>query len=213
MTRKGEYSRTTLRQGGLLRKPALLFFTLTLGVWASAQAPFIPLAPLPKVGAPGQMQPLAPGTQAAPVLPTLTLTPAMPEVRKVETITSGPFMGAHALILVPGKDITERHVRTLAFEAALRSYRARPDLAEVDVSVYRAETYCGFGGPLPVLTLSVPQARLEGFPAEWEAGTYDRTWSAPNMHIPEPELTPIDELERLPVFFGSEAERLKERVD
>lgn len=189
-----------------------LLLCIAVGAWANAQAPMIPVAPIPKIGAPGQVQPVAPGTKPAPVLPTLVLTPAMPEVRKVETITSGTFSGAHALILVPGQEVTAENVRTLALEAALRSYQAKPDLSEVDVSVYRAETYRGFGGPLPILTLSVPRERLEQFPAEWQAGTYDRTWTAPNMQTPEPELTPIEELERIPVFVGSDVERLKQQV-
>lgn len=191
----------------------LLPLSLTLSLWAAAQMPSIPLAPIPKIGAPGQVQPVAPGTRPAPVLPTLTLVPAMPEVRKVETITSGPFTGAHALILVPGKEVSSERVRTLAREATLRSYRAKPDLNEVDVSIYRAESYRGFGGPLPILTVSVPRDRLEGFAAEWDAGTYDRTWTAPNLQTPEPEFTPIQELERLPVFIGTEAELLKQRVE
>lgn len=184
-----------------------------LSVWAAAQTPVIRHAPVPQVTAPGQVQPVAPGTKPAPVLPTLTLTPAIPEVRKVETISNGFITGAHALILVPGKDITPAHVRTLAREAVLRSYAAKPNLAEVDVSVYRAETYRGFGGPLPVLTLSVPHSRLAQFPTAWQAGTYDRTWAAPNMQSPEPELSPIQELERLPVFVGSDAELFKQKVE
>lgn len=169
-------------------------------------------APIPQVSAPGQVQPVAPGTQPAPVLPTLTLTPAMPQVRKVETLSNGFITGAHALILVPDKEITPEHVHLLAREAVLRSYAAKPNLAEVDVSVYRAETYRGFGGPLPILTLSVPHSRLARFSAEFQAGTYDRTWAAPNMQTPEPELAPIQELEQLPVFIGTNAELLRHKT-
>lgn len=200
-------------------KRLLLVITATLSVWAAAQsastiqAPVTRHAPVPQVTAPGQVQPVAPGTRPAPVLPTLSLTPAIPEVRKVETISNGFITGAHALILVPGKDITPAHVRTLAREAALRTYAAKPNLAEVDVSVYRSETYRGFGGPLPVLTLSVPRSRLAQFQSQFEAGTYDRTWAAPNMQTPEPEFSPIQELERLPVFIGTDAELLSQKIE
>lgn len=112
-------------------KRLLLVITATLSVWAAAQsasttqAPVIRRAPVPQVTAPGQVQPVAPGTKPAPVLPTLTLTPAIPEIREVETISNGFITGAHALILVPGKDITPAHVRTLAREAVLRTRVSR----------------------------------------------------------------------------------------
>lgn len=168
---------------------------------------------VPAITAPGQVQPVAPGTRPAPQLPQLRLTPPLAEVRKVETLSNGFITAAHALVLVPGQQLSEAHLRDLALKAVERTFGAKPNLAEVDVSVYRAETYRGFGGPSPLLTLSVPRARLAGFPAEFRAGTYDRLWMAASLAASEPELTPLEELERLPVFIGTNTELLRQKLE
>ncbi|GAA5514575.1 hypothetical protein Dcar01_03331 [Deinococcus carri] len=193
-------------------RPALLL-TAALSVVGAAHAATSLPAPLPPVTPPGQVQPLAPGTRAAPVLPTLHLTPAIPEVRKVEVLGNGFIQAAHALVLVPSQEVSPQRALVLAVQSVQGAYRADPTLAEVDVSVYRAETYRGFGGPLPVLTLSVPRARLKTFQSEVAADTYDRVWTPQNMELPEPPGTPVQALERLPVFVGTQAELLKQRLE
>ncbi|GBF04258.1 hypothetical protein DAERI_010430 [Deinococcus aerius] len=53
-------------------------------------------------------------------------------------------------------------------------------LAEVDLSVYDRGSYAGFGGPLPLLTASVPRGRLNGF-LNWTVtgAFYERVWVNP----------------------------------
>ncbi|EYB68582.1 polysaccharide deacetylase [Deinococcus phoenicis] len=186
----------------------LLTAALMLSV-AAAQRP----GPPPPVALPGQVQPLAPGTRAAPTLPTLKLTPAIPEVRKVEVLDNGFIRAAHALVLLPPQDVSPQRALTLAVQSVQATYRADPPLAEVDVSVYRADTYRGFGGPLPLLTLSVPRARLGTFQSEITADTYDRLWTPETMERPEPPGSPVREPERLLVFVGTQAELLKQRLE
>ena len=174
--------------------------------------PSVRPAPIPPVTAPGQVQPVAPGTRPAPMLATLRLTPAVPGVQRVEVLSNSFVRAAHALILLPGREATVARARTLAIQSVLGAFRADPALIEVDVSVYHQETYRGFGGPLPLLTLSVPQIQLQTFQAALGAGTYDRVWTQGGTSSPEPELTPLQELERLPVFFGTQAELLYQRL-
>ncbi|GHF49263.1 polysaccharide deacetylase familiy protein [Deinococcus metalli] len=148
----------------------LLALLALSSVAASAQTPATAL--------PGQVQPVAPGTRPAPTLPTLTLTPAMPGVHVINVLGNGFITVAHAILtLTP-----EQHAqaREIAGTVVARVYAARPDLAEVDVSVYDASSYAGFGGPLPLLTASVPRARTMDFEA-WTAGRgpYDRQWVNP----------------------------------
>lgn len=172
-----------------------------------------PPAPVPPVTLPGQVQPLAPGTRAAPVIPTLRLTPALPEVRKVEVLGNGYTQVAHALVLIPAKDVSPRRALTLAVQSVQGAYRAAPGLAEVDVSVYRADTYRGFGGPLPLLTLSVPRARLGTYQNQLSSDTYDRLWTPENLEPPDPPGTPVREPERLPIFVGTQAELQRQRLE
>lgn len=127
---------------------------------------------------PGQVQPVAPGTRPAPTIPTLTLTPAVPQVYKVEYLSNGFIEVAHAVLTLTPAERSQ--ARTLAATVAARVFAARPTLAEVDLSVYDKGSYAGFGGPLPLLTASVPQARL-GAMTSWALGqgTYDRAWVNP----------------------------------
>ncbi|ABF44219.1 polysaccharide deacetylase family protein [Deinococcus geothermalis] len=191
----------------------LLLLTVALTLPSLAQTVPVRPAPIPRVSPPGVAQPVAPGTRPAPVIPTLRLTPPLPEVRRVEVLGNGFIRAAHALVLLPTPEATGPRALTLATESVLRTFRAAPDLGEVDVSVYLAEGYRGFGGPLPLLTLSVPRARLATFRDEVRRGSYDRLWTNPTATPPEPELTPSEELERLPVFFGTEADLLRQRLD
>lgn len=190
-------------------KRLLLLLAMSLYTQTAAQTP---QPRLPAQVQPGQVQPIAPGTQAAPTLLRLALNPAIPEVRKVEVLSNGFISVAHALILVPAKKLTPAYVDKLAQQAVLGSYQAQPGLSEVDVSVYRAETYQGFGGPLPVLTLSVPRSRLAAFPTELQKDTFDRVWVNPNLEAKEVDVRPIQQRERRPVFVGTPAEQRRQQL-
>ncbi|GAA5532738.1 polysaccharide deacetylase family protein [Deinococcus aluminii] len=152
----------------------LLLPALLLAAFAGARVPpAVPALPLP-----GQVQPLAPGTRRAPALPTLTLTPAMPQVRQVEYLSNGFIEVAHAVVTVTPEE--RPGARALMAEVVRRVLAARPSLDEVDVSVYDRGSYAGFGGPLPLLTASVPRVRLNDF-AAWAQGQnyYERAWQNP----------------------------------
>ncbi|UWX63561.1 polysaccharide deacetylase family protein [Deinococcus rubellus] len=162
--------------------------------------------------APGQIQPVAPGTRTAPRLQTLALTPPLPEVKTVEVLSNGFVRAAHAIILLSGAQTTDGRATQLALLAAERTYRAAPDLLEVDVSVYRAKGYAGFGGPLPLLTLSVPRERLATVRTSVQTDQYDRIWINPQIDTPEVIAPPAKLLEKVPVFVGSRAEQLKQQL-
>ncbi|TSA79521.1 polysaccharide deacetylase family protein [Deinococcus detaillensis] len=156
--------------------------------------------------APGQVQPLAPGTRAATRLQTLTLTPPIPEVKTVEVQSNGFVRAAHTILLLPTAQATDARATQLALLAAERTYRAAPDLLEVDVSVYRSGNYAGFGGPLPLLTLSVPRERLATLRNSIKNDQYDRIWINPQIEAPEPVGVVVEAPEKLPVFEGTPAE-------
>ena len=159
---------------------------------------------------PGQVQPVAPGTLPAPRLPRLTLNPAIPEVQKIEYLSNGHIEVAGAVLtLVPGD---YARARALAGYVARRVLATREQLDEVDVSVYDKASYGGFGGPLPLLTASVPRDRLDDF-LEWSAGkgSYDRAWISSTPAAP-PSRTP-DRVRELTVnFLGSLADRAADAV-
>lgn len=145
---------------------------------AAALGPFPLGQPALAASLPGQVQPLAPGTRPAPTIPTLTLTPPVPQVFKIEYLSNGFIEVAHAILtLTPAE---HANARTLAGLVARRALSARPSLSEVEVSVYDKGSFAGFGGPLPLLTASVPRERLNDFTA-WSAGgaSYDRAWINP----------------------------------
>ena len=165
-----------------------LLATLTLAAQASTaptHAPVLAALPgqtQPRQLQPGQIQPVAPGTRAAPDLPTLTLTPTLPYVHTVNVLGNGFITVAHAILTLNAAQHPQ--ARTLAETAVQRVFAARPDLTEVDVSVYDAGSYGGFGGPLPLLTASVPRARLIDFQT-WAAGrgAYERAWVNPGPAV------------------------------
>lgn len=127
---------------------------------------------------PGQVQPVAPGTLPAPHLPTLTLDPPIEQVHKIEYLDNGFIEVAHAIVTVTPEE--RGNLRPLVLNIVQRIQDARPELDEVDISVYDKATYAGFGGPLPVLTASVPQDRLNDFQA-WATrkAAYERVWVNP----------------------------------
>ncbi len=156
-----------------LRVVLLSGLLLTVSAGARSQPSAVPSSPLP-----GQVQPLAPGTHRPPTLPTLTLTPPIPQVRQVEYLGNGFIEVAHAVVTVTPQE--RSGARALLEQVVRRVLAARPSLDEVDVSVYDRGSYAGFGGPLPLLTASVPRARLTDF-AAWAAGrgSYERVWQNP----------------------------------
>ncbi|WP_424950504.1 polysaccharide deacetylase family protein [Deinococcus sp.] len=159
---------------------------------------------------PGQVQPVAPGTLAAPRLPRLTLTPPIEEVQKVEYLSNGHIEVAGAVLTLALSD--QGRARALAGYVARRVLAAREGLDEVDVSVYDRASYGGFGGPLPLLTASVPRDRLDDFLA-WTAGKgpYERAWVSTRPGA-LPTRQP-DRVRELTVnFLGSLADRAADTV-
>lgn len=131
---------------------------------------------------PGQVQPLAPGTRPAPRIPTLTLTPSLPQVHRIEYLSNGFIEVASAILTVTPEE--RQNLRPLVLQAAQRILAARPGLNEVDIGVYDRGTYAGFGGPPPLLTASVPRERLTDFQGWATQGTpYERVWVNPG-HLP-----------------------------
>lgn len=152
-----------------------LYVSLVLS--AALAAPGIPALP-PAGTQPGQVQPVAPGTRPAPKLPTLTLTPAMPQVHQANYLSNGFIEVAHVVLTVTPAE--RQNLRPLVLTAVQRTLAARPGLNEVDISVYDKSTYAGFGGPLPVLTASVPRDRLSDFQNWADLQTpYERVWVNP----------------------------------
>lgn len=182
--------------------PILLLFALSLGLAQRAALPLVQ----PSTGVPGAIQPVAPGQRPARPLPELVVTPLAPEISKVEYASNGFIEVAHALVLVPRGESGIVPELNLAQAAVQRTFEARASLSEVDVSVYRAGTYQGFGGPLPRLTASVPRARLNAFLALEPASLkdFDRAWVNPDAVPTQPSRTPSDVLEQTPVYDGDE---------
>ncbi len=166
----------------------------------------------PAVPLPGAVQPLAPGERPAPALPRL-LIPDVPEILHAEYASNGALEAAHTIVLIPTAELNSAHVMALSRLVVQRTFAVRPALSEVAVSVYRAEGYMGFGGPAPVLTASVPRARLDGFMREFGRPDvrYDRAWINPD-HLPPAQRVPTQELERAPVFVGTPAGLVAQRV-
>lgn len=193
-------------------KLALWLCAAALACLAVGQSvPVVPSQP-PRVVPAGQVQLVSPGTRPAPALPTLKLTPPIAQVKTVEVLNNSFIRAAHALVLVSNQE-AQGSLVALATQVTTATYRADPGLAEVDVSIYRAGDYGGFGGPLPLLTLSVPVARRATYANELKTGSYERVWVGAKTAAPEPELTPLDELERLPAFAGTRAELLAEQLE
>lgn len=144
---------------------------------ASAAPTLAPSAPIPALP-PGQVQPVAPGTRTPPKIPTLTLTPAIPQVHQVQYLGNGFIEVAHAIVTVTPQE--RINLRPLALQVAQRVLEARPSLNEVDISIYAKSSYAGFGGPLPLMTASVPRMRLGDF-GRWVSSKvpYERVWVNP----------------------------------
>lgn len=193
-----------------------LLAALSLGTGFAQQRPL----PIVQPALPGAAQPIPPGYRPIAPLPTLTLTPAIPEVSRVEYASNGSIEAAHALILLPRIQLRPGFSLTLSQAAVQRSFAARPGLAEVDVSVYVRETYGGFGGPSPLLTASVPRERLAAFLKLTPAtlGSYPRLWQNPAQEPGQPRRAPSGETSReapepAPTFEGSKNQTLFQRLE
>ena len=169
---------------------------------AVAQAPLLRL--------PGQTQPVAPGTRRAAPIPELALTPPMAQVLHLQYLSNGHIEVAGAVVLLQESEVPR--ARAFAQAVVTRALLARPSLSEVDVSVYNKTGYGGFGGPLPILTLSAPRPRLADV-ARWAAGGhYERAWEAQGSVPPTPpgnESIADKVREQTINFFGSVGETLQ----
>ena len=189
------------------------FYAAFLLLLGSGLAQTVAYAPLPKVQPLGMVQPVAPGFQKAPPLPQIVLNPPIPQVRRLEYASNGFIEAAHALVLLPQAAAGLGATLPLAQRVVARAFAARPGLAVVDVSVYQAEGYAGYGGPLPLFTASVAKGRLGEFarltPAT--APGFDHLWVNPGT--PHPPLlaptgaTPPGQPEEL--AFAGDPEELK----
>ncbi|MFC6664131.1 hypothetical protein ACFP9V_01325 [Deinococcus radiopugnans] len=192
-------------------KPLLLFAAVLVSL-ALGQSASVTHARPAKSQRTGQVQPLAPGTRAVPTIPTLKLTPAIPQVRAVEVMGNGFIRVAHALVLVtdaeaggipdgagPGGD---------GRELPRRSRTGRGGCQRVPGGRLRR-----LRGPLPLLTLSVPRSRQATYAAALKAGSYERVWVGDRAAAPAPKLTPLQDLERLPIFAGTRAALLAEKLE
>ncbi|GEM86264.1 polysaccharide deacetylase family protein [Meiothermus granaticius] len=183
---------------------------LTALLWSLSAALAQPQAPLPKVEPilPGEVQPLAPGQLPPPVLPQISLTPAIPEVRRISYASNGFIEVAAALVLVPEEDTNPEYLLSKAQQVARATFAARPSLEEVDLSLYSAKDYAGFGGPLPRFTAAVNKARLPAFLALnlGSLHSYDHLWLNPGDSVYGPPAPYTSELERTPRFQGTGAQ-------
>ncbi|GAA4006583.1 polysaccharide deacetylase family protein [Deinococcus rubellus] len=166
---------------------------------------------------PGATQPLAPGERLAPALPRLTLS-NFPEVHRCEYATNGVSEAAHTVLLIPDAEVQPSYVQALTRRAVEQTLAARASLAEVAVSAYRAGNYQGFGGPAPLLTVSVPRVRLGEFIAAFAqpGRVYDRMWVNPDQ-IPAAMRPASREFEKVPVYVGTPqglaAQRVRQLAD
>ena len=172
--------------------------------------PALPPGPAAAPAVPGQVQPVAPNTRPAPALPQLKLSPPIPEVHKIEYLGNGYIEVAGAVLTIEPGD--QPRARALAGYVARRVLGAREELDEVDISVYDKASYRGFGGPLPLLTASVPRERLNDFLA-WAEGKngYERAWvNARQPAAPSRQPEPVREL--TVNFLGGLADRAADAV-
>jgi peptidoglycan/xylan/chitin deacetylase (PgdA/CDA1 family) len=196
VSRRQFFKRLALGTGAVALSPHLL-------ARAQAGATTSTRPRLPVVQPPGANQPVAPGFRNPAALPTLEL--GIPEVRKLEYASNGFIEVAHATILEPTGRAGTGIDLALAQAAVATAFKQRASLSEVDVSVYDAVGFDGFGGPPPRFTASVPRERAEEF-ARLEpgrVGTYDRAWVNPMLVKPPTRKPQEDNTMRAPTFHGS----------
>jgi peptidoglycan/xylan/chitin deacetylase (PgdA/CDA1 family) len=161
----------------------------------------------------GEVQPVAPGFHPAPPLPQIRLNPPLPGLQWLVYLSNGHLEAAHGLLLVPQRERQPARLLSLAQQLVQRAFAARGSLAVVDVSLYQAEGYAGFGGPLPLFTASVPKTRLEEFLRlrPETLGLYDHLWLNPNEPLP-PTRRPSRLAETIPTYEGSPQELQEQQV-
>jgi peptidoglycan/xylan/chitin deacetylase (PgdA/CDA1 family) len=185
-------------------------FILTALLWSLPIGLAQPKAPLPKVEPilPGEVQPTAPGQLPPPVLPQITLSPAIPEVHRVSYASNGFIEVAGALVLIPEEDTNPAYMLAKAQQVVRATFAARPSLEETDLTIYSAKDYAGFGGPLPRFTAAVSKARLPVF-LSLNLGSlrsYDHLWLNPGDGVYGPPAPYTGELEKTPKFQGTGAQ-------
>ncbi len=140
------------------------------------------------------------------------MNPEVPGLRRLVYLSNGYLEAAHGLLLVPKNQTQPAQLLGLAQQVAQRAYATRESLGVVDMSLYRAEDYAGFGGPLPLFTASVPKARLAEFLRlrPETLALYDHLWLNPNEPT-APALKPSRLAEHRPTFEGSRSELLDQQ--
>ena len=152
---------------------------------------------------------MAPGTRRAAPIPELDLLPPMPQVLTLQYLGNGHIEVAGAVVLLQPAEVAS--ARKIAAQVVGRALAARPNLAEVDVSVYNKAGYGGFGGPLPILTLSAPRSRLLDVAAWAAGGRYERAWEAASSPPLVPDERIADKVREETInFFGNVEERLQD---
>ncbi len=190
-----------------LSGPLLVQAATTLPIPATPIKPLRRAAPLP-----GEVQPVAPRTLAAPAIPQLLLAPPISQVNRIQYLSNGHIEVANAVVLLSPAE--EGQARQIAAEVVRRTFAARSKLNEVDISVYRRGTYGGFGGPLPLLTASVPRPRLPEMNG-WASGdAYDRAWEAATTTTPAArnEVISTQVKENNITFYGNSSEAMKDET-
>lgn len=160
-------------------------------------------------------QPMTPGHKPAP-LPELKLKPAIEGVKKVEYLGNGHIEVAGAVVLVPPDSPTFQLLKT-AQKVAKATLQARLQLNEVDISIYAAGEFRGFGGPAPLLTASVPRVRLREFLAlrPENLKNYDRVWLKSEVRPPVLLLQQAQstrDAEKVPLFQGTVTQLIRQLI-
>ncbi len=140
----------------------------------------------------GAVQPTAPGYRIVQPLPQIKLEPQIAGVRRIVYASNGVIEVAHAIVLVPKAESTLARTLGLAQMVATRTLATRSSLTVVDISLYQAEGYAGFGGPLPLFTAAVPRDRALAFSRvqPTTVDDYDHLWVNEAATPAPPELEP-----------------------
>lgn len=170
----------------------------------------VPALPTKRAALPGQVQPVAPGTRTAPRIPELTLNPPIAQVGRIQYLSNGHIEVASAVVLLTPAEAGM--ARQISNEVIKRTFAARPALSEVDVSVYNKGTYGGFGGPLPLLTISAPRTRLAEVELWAHGENYDRAWEAGALPAAVRNEVIADKVKENSInFYGDVGDSVKEQ--
>lgn len=130
---------------------------------------------------PGMCQPRPPGYQPPIPWPQLDIPQPPPELASLEVATNGYIRAAHALLLADPDGLGQSGMLGLVQQVARQVLLAHPDLAWLDLSLYRRQGYGGAGGAPPLLTVSLPAGEVDRFAQAnlVEAWVYPRLWFNP----------------------------------